>query len=200
MELKLDAKLMKAVNGLMLFAISLILMAANIEKLGDIHWLIGLFLMFGACSLCTAWFYDGKKDMALALRACFYFLFAIVFFAKKEIVMDAHFFLLWGMIEAALVVYAGLQEKEAKGSYWYVNAGFGALALFLAFIGCFVAKNGAEILADAIQNAFASAFSGGGDSSIPHLSLLVGLPLMIVALANIFPFCENFLPKIEIKK
>ena len=200
MEIKLDSKLFKAVNGLFLFAISLILMAANVDKLGDIHWLIGLFLMFGACSLCAAWYFDGKKDMPLALRACFYLLFAIIFFAKKEIVMDAHFFLLWGMVEAALIVYAGLQAKDAKDNYWFVAAGFGALAILLAFIGCFVAKTGVELVENAVVDAFASAFTGrGGEPSIPHLSPMVGLPLMIVALANIFPLCAQFLPKCELQ-
>lgn len=167
MEIKLDSKLLKAVSGLFLFAISIILMAA---KDVDIHWLIGLFLMFGAFATCGAWFLDDKKDFAAAVKAGFYFLFAIVFFAKAEaMIMGYYFFILWAMIEAGLVCLDGCKKYEEKANFWFVYAGLAALAILLAFIGCFAIEG-----------------------------VLVGLALMFVALAQVFPVCEQFLPKVEV--
>jgi len=167
MEIKLDSKLLKAVSGLFLFAISIILMAADDIK---IHWLIGLFLMFGAFANCGAWFLDGKKDFATAVKAGFYFLFAIVFFAKAEaLAFGYYFFVLWAMIEAGLVCLDGCKKYEEKANFWFVYAGLAALAILLAFIGSFAIEG-----------------------------VLIGLALMFVALAQVFPVCEQFLPKVEL--
>lgn len=169
MDIKLDSKLMKACSGLFLFAISIIMMALKDPSL---HWLIGLFLMFGACATCYAWLLDNKKDFAVALKAGFYLLFAIVFFAKVEaLIVGYYFFILWTMIEAGLLCMDGCKKYEEKASFWFVYAGFAALAILLAFVGCF-------------------AIDG----------ILVGLALMFVSLGQVFPVCEQFLPKVELKK
>lgn len=169
MEIKLDSKLMKACSGLFLFAISIILMAANDIK---IHWLIGLFMMFGAFANCGAWYLDGKKDFAAVVKACFYLMFAIVFFAKVEaLILGYYFFVLWAMIEAGLVCQDGCKKYEEKDNFWFVYVGLAVLSILLAFISCFVLEG-----------------------------ILIGMAMLFVSLAQVFPMCADFLPKIELKK
>lgn len=178
MEIKLDSKLFKAVNGLLLFAIALIMM------INSIGWLIGLFAMFGAFALCAAWFFDGKKDCKLATTAAIYFLFSIVFFAKEGIAFDQFFFGLWAVLEGALLVFAGLKAKEEKDNLWIVALCLGAMAILFGFIGSFL-----------IASAELSGSFGSGLSLKMKMSPVSGLAMLFVALGYIFPFCKSFLKK-----
>ena len=204
MELKLDAKLMKAVNGLMLFAIAIIYMATDLMKMvpseGEgseyIGWLPGLFLIFGACALCYGWFIDGKKDCVLATRACFYVLLAIVFFANKNVASNSLFILMWGMMEGALLLVDGLKGKEANANLWQVVAGSGALVILLAFIAMMVINE--TYYQKKMTEMIAAAMRSGKEPGTIKMAF-EGVVLLFVALGNIFPACANFLPKCELK-
>lgn len=169
MEIKLDSKLLLAINGMFLLAIGIMLMTV-----GDLHlhWLFGLFMMFSSCAICGAWFLDGKKDFSLVVKAGFYFLFAIVFFAKMEaLILGYYFFILWAMIEAGLSALESRKLFEEKANLWFIIPGLAALAILMAFIACFVTNE-----------------------------ILLGLAFLFVALAQVFPAILPFLPKVEIKK
>jgi len=178
MEIKLDSKLMKAVNGLLLFAIALIMM------INSINWMIGLFLLIAACAQGVGAYLD-KKDCKLATSACLYFLFAIVFFAKMGIAYDPFFLGLWVMIEGALLASAGFKAKEEKDALWMVPACLGAMAILFAFISCFL---------DPTLGATGNLFSGGISLKV-KMSPVGGIALLFVALGYIFPFCKSFLKK-----
>ena len=179
MEVKLNSKLLQAANGLMLFAIDIILMACEISKLtDDFHWLPALFLLFGAAALCGVWFMD-QKNLKPATIACFYVLFAIVMFANKTVMVQPIVFAVWAMIEGGLVVANGLKLKEENFELWFVPACLGALAVLLGLIACFVMN----------ENFYAKMLFGGAKM------ILVGLSFLFVALAQIAPFCLDFLPK-----
>ena len=191
MELKLDAKLMKAVNGLMLFAIAIIYMATSITKLvpqlaekdaSTIGWLPGLFLLFGACALCAAWFFEGKKDCKMATRAALYVLFAIVIMAKKGVLGSTPLLGMWAVLEGTMLAFDGLNAKEAKANLWFVPACLGALVILFGFIACFL---------DPVLKG--DLFNG-----VIKLHPMVGVAFLFAALGNIFPVCADFLPKFDV--
>ena len=201
MELKLDAKLMKAVNGLMLFAIAIIYMATSITKLvpqlaekdaSTIGWLPGLFLLFGACALCYGWFIDGKKDCVLATRAGFYALLAIIFFANKAVASDTGVLMIWAMMEGALLLFDGFKAKEAKANLWEAVACFGALVIVLAFIALLVINETYYV------NKMIDAAKAGKEIDTIKMTF-EGVVLLFVALGNLFPMCADYLPKCELK-
>lgn len=194
MEVKLNSKLLQAANGLMLFAIAIILMACDIDKLGKLHWLLGLFLLLGGGALCGAWFMEGRKNLTSAAVAGLYGLFGMVFLAKSGIAMEPYFFILWIMIEGTFIALAGLKQREENADLWYVQAGLGALILLLGFITCFVAKSSIELFVETFAGAFGSAF-GGGKAAGPKMSFLIGFDMILVALGQFVPFCMDFLPK-----
>lgn len=203
MEIKINSKAMKAFNGLMLAAIAIILMACSYSKLVDVRWLIGLFMMLGACALGFGWYADEKKDGKLAVRACFYFLFAIVFFTKKYIVFEGYFFALWAMLEGVLLFADGLKAKEEGNNSWALIAGIGALALILGFVATFVVKSAGQIVEEAFMTELQNAFSyRGGAEEIPEpkMSIVVGLSFLAVAVGNILPVLGQITPKIEVKQ
>lgn len=184
MEIKLDSKLMKTLNGVILLIISIVLMAMKVDKLGDNHWLPGLFLLFGACALGAAWYLDGKKDKQSAAIACIYAFFAIVLFANKYVVLSVHLFALWAMIEGALAASASLKLKEENANLWFAPACLGALAFLLGFVACFAM--GEDFWKHLLF----------GDAKL----ILVGIAMLFAALGHICPFCLQFMPKVEIKK
>lgn len=174
MEIKLNSKLLQAANGLMLFAIAIILMACDIMKLYDLNWLVGLFLLFGAAALGFGWFLD-KKDCRLATVACFYALFAIIFFANHASVAPL-FLAALAMVDAGVVIADSFKLKEENANLWFLPACLAALVVVLGFISCLVYKE------------------------LFFKETLVGVAFLFLALAHIAPFCLGFLPKIEIKK
>lgn len=180
MEIKLDSKLMKAVAGLFLFAISIILMAADGGKLagaawsGNIHWLPGLFMMFMAFAMCGAAYLE-KFDCKLVTRACLYLLFSIVMLAKKGVAADYFFLGLWAALEGVMLVFDGLKAKEAKANLWFVQVCLGALVILFGFISCFMETKGLK------------------------LNPMPGIAFLFAALGMIFPVCADFLPKCELK-
>lgn len=201
MELKLDAKLMKAVNGLMLFAIAIIYMATSITKWVPVFaekdasmlcWLPGLFLLFGAAALCYGWFIDGKKDCVLATRAGFYVMLAIAFFANKAVASDSLFLMMWAMMEGALLLLDGFKAKEAKANLWEALAGTGLLVIVLAFIAMLVINE------TYYMNKIIDAAKADKEPDTVKMTF-EGVVFLFVALGNIFPMCADYLPKCELK-
>ena len=179
MEIKLDSKLMKAVAGLFLFAISIILMAAGADKLaGNLSFLPGLFMMFMAFAMCGAAYLE-KFDCKLVTRAALYLIFSIVMLAKKGPATDYFFLGLWAALEGVMLVFDGLKAKEAKANLWFVQACLGALVILFGFIACFLTHK-------------VSGFS-------VKLNPMIGIAFLFAALGMIFPVCADFLPKCELK-
>ena len=173
MQLKLDSKLLKAINGLFFVAIALTLM------INSTGWAIGLFMMLGACALGYASYLE-KCDLKLAAIALLYFLFAIVFFAKDGMELNFIFIAAWAAIEGALLAIDGMKAKEEKAAFWYVPVCLGALAILFGFIQSFV------------EPTFSVDMFAG---SIKTKIILGGLAFLFVAIGRIFPLCEQFLPK-----
>lgn len=139
MQIKLDAKLMKAVYGLMVFITSIYLLAINDPRQ---LWLIGLFMLFGAIAHCAAWYLDGMKDISMLLKTSFLLLFSIVFLTNIEaLILSALLFLFWGMLEAAIILTQKFESIKAQEGYWFVYAGLICITLLLGIIACF-ALNG----------------------------------------------------------
>ena len=190
MEIKLDSKLFKACFGLFLFAIAIIFMAADLFKLaggGDgvtnLGWLPGLFLMFGACALCAAWYLEGMKDCKLATRAGLYILFSIVIMAKKGVLGSTPLLGMWAVLEGVLLAFDGLKAKEAKANLWFVPACLGAIVILFGFIACFL---------DPVVKI-------NGFEATVKLHPMLGISFLFAALGNIFPMCADFLPKFDVK-
>jgi len=173
---------MKAISGLMLFAIALIIM------INSIHWLVGLFLMLAAAAQGFGAYLD-KKDCKQATVACLYFLFAIVFFVKEGIASDMFFFGLWGMLEGILLAFFGWKLKQENANLWFVPACLGCLAVLLAFISCF--------LEPSVINLTGNFYTGLSVNL--KVSPVAGIAFIFVALGQIFPMCAGCLPKCEIK-
>ena len=167
MEIKLDAKLMKAVYGLMIFCSAVCLMAVDFRS----FWLVGMFMLFGTLAQCTAWYLDGMKDINMIIKTSFLLLFSIVFISSVESFILGYFvFVLWGMMEAALLFNQKFEAIKAQEGYWFVYAGLLCLAVLLDFVACFA-----------------------------HEGVLMALPLIFVALALVFEYCEQFLPKVSVR-
>lgn len=190
MEIKLDSKLFKACFGLFMFAIAIIFMAADYMKLAGVDprasflgWLPGLFLLFGACALCAAWFFEGKKDCKMATRAALYVLFAIVIMAKKGVLGSTPLLGMWAVLEGTMLAFDGLNAKEAKANLWFVPACLGAIVILFGFIACFL---------DPVVKI-------NGFEATVKLHPMLGISFLFAALGNIFPMCADFLPKFDVK-
>ena len=134
-------------------------------------WIVGLFMLFGAFALCGAWFLDGRKDLNLLMKSCFVLLFAVVFMSSLEaFIAGILLFLFWGMLEAAMMLNRKLEAIKAQEGYWFVYAGMICLTLLLGVIACFA-----------------------------RVSELLVLPLLFASLTMIFEYCEQFLPKVNIR-
>lgn len=189
MEIKLDSKLFKACFGLFMFAIAIIFMAADYQKLAGVDprvsflgWLPGLFLMFGAFAICAAWYFEGMKDCKLATRAGLYILFSIVIMAKKGVLGSTPLLGMWAVLEGVLLVFDGFKAKEAKANLWFVGACLGAIVVLFGFIACFL---------DPVVKI-------NGFEETMKLHPMLGISFLFAALANIFPMCADFLPKFEL--
>ena len=169
MAFKLSSNLFKGVNGLFLFAISMMLM------IDSIHWLIGLFLFFGAGALCVGAWFD-NKNIKLAAIACLYFLFSIVFFVEQGIACNPYFIGLWVMLEGLALAFAGLKMKEDKAKLWFIVPAIGATAIMLAFIGCFLGVD----------------WTWGGNVTM----IVPGLAMLFASLGNQYLCATEFLPKL----
>lgn len=173
MKIELNSKLLQAVNGLFLFAIAIIFMACRPEALWyKLSWLPGLFLLFGALTLAGASYLD-KMDAKLATKAVFYFLYAILFFAVKELCLNFYLISLWAMIEAAILIQNALVMKKNAEKNWILPLAVGALIALLAYITNFVGK---------------SAF------------VMTGVTFIFVVLGQMLPLINDYLPKIGFVK
>lgn len=134
-------------------------------------WLVGMFMLFGALTQCGAWYLDGMKDINMLIKACFLLLFSIVFISSiKAFLLSYSVFVLWGMIDAALFFNQKFEAIKAQKDYWFVYAGLLCLSVLLDSVSCFVIEG-----------------------------VLMGLPLIFVALAMMFDYCEQFLPKVSVR-
>ena len=203
MEITLSSKWLKAFNGLVLLVVAILLMTCSYMKLSDLRWLIGLVLMLGACVLAIGWYAGAKKDGLMIAKACFYVLFAIVFFTKKHVVFEGYFFALWAMLEGALLFADGLKAKEESNDSWMLTVGVGALAIILGFVAMFTLKSGAEIVEEAFLAELRGAFSYHPkevEVPEPKMSIVVGISFLAAAVGNIFAVLGQIAPKVEIKK
>ena len=173
MKIELNSKLLQAVNGLFLFAIAIVFMACNPGILVvKLSWLPGLFLLFGALSLFGASYLD-KMDTKLATKAVLYFLYAILLFAVKGLSVDVFLMGLWAMIEAAILIQNALVMKKNAEKNWILPLAVGALIALLAYISYFVGMS---------------------------IFVMIGITFIFVALGQMFPLVNDYLPKIELVK
>jgi uncharacterized membrane protein HdeD (DUF308 family) len=170
MKIELNSKLLQAVSGLFLLAIAIVWMACGPFELYAFSWLPGLFLLLGALSLAGA-SYLGKMDGRLATKAVFYLLYAILFFTVEALILDYYFLSLWAMIEGAWLVQGAAAMRKNGEKNWFVPVGLGALVVVLAFVNNFV------------------------DSYV-----MTGVVFLFVALGQMLPFVNDYLPKIDIEK
>jgi hypothetical protein len=173
MKIELNSKLLQAINGLFLFAIAIIFMACHPGILViKLSWLPGLFLLFGALTLAGASYLD-KMDAKLPIKAVFYFLYAILFFAVKGLCVNFYLISLWAMLEAAILIQNALVMKKNAEKNWILPLAVGALIALLAYITNFVGM---------------SAF------------VMTGVTFIFVALGQMLPLVYGYLPKIEFVK
>lgn len=164
-----DPKLPKAVFGLMLFAMAIVLMATPLYKfaINDLTWLPALFMLFGGLALGAATTMEKRNQTAL--HACMYLLLSIVMFANKMF-LDPAFFLTLAMAEGAFAVLNGLKLKKANDTLWAPVAGVGALTILLGFIAALVVNE--------------KYYAGKGfDAKM----IFEGVVLMLAGIANILP-------------
>lgn len=173
MKIELNSKLLQAVNGLFLFAIAIVFMACPLDILIiKLSWLPGLFVLFGALALFGASYLD-KMDAKLATKAVLYFLYAILFFAVEGLGVNFYLISLWAMLEAAILIQNALVMKKNAEKNWILPLAVGALIALLAYITYFVGI---------------SAF------------VVTGVTFIFVALGQMLPLVNDYLPKIELVK
>jgi hypothetical protein len=171
MKIELNSKLLQAVSGLFLLAIAIVWMACDPFELYAFSWLPGLFLVLGALSLAGA-SYLGKMDGRLATKAVFYLLYAILFFTVDVLVVNIYFVALWAMIEGAWLAQGGAIMRKNGENNWFIPICVGALIVVLAFICNYVTSS----------------------------LVMIGVVFLFVALGQMLPFVNDYLPKIDIEK